>query len=257
MNKETIKKAAEEKLDVISEQFEIIRNYSGKIPHIELDLLMSNIRDLYELMIYLEKDNDSTELAHEEPKKQKAPPPVITTLKEEKKIEVTQEPEEVQPEQPENPVIPESATKEKITATKVFEPVIEPDPAASPEENIPETDQSEPEQTPKITFDLFSDSGLTLAEKLKETSEKRVADKLEKERIKDLKSFIGINEKFLFINELFDGNLRIYEEAVKKLNECNDEDEAMVILHDFQVTYSWEPSGDSVQQFINLVKKRF
>jgi len=57
MDKEKIITAISQQLEDITEQFEIIREYEGKIPKIELDLLLSNIRNVYESLLVLDKAN--------------------------------------------------------------------------------------------------------------------------------------------------------------------------------------------------------
>ena len=62
--------------------------------------------------------------------------------------------------------------------------------------------------------------------------------------MKDLKDAIGINEKFLFINELFDGNLQDYSEALNKLNAFENLQSAENIFSvDLVTRYSW---GDTI-----------
>ncbi len=45
-------------LEAINEQFEIIREYEGFIPQIEFDMIMENVRKLYETFHRLQRIND-------------------------------------------------------------------------------------------------------------------------------------------------------------------------------------------------------
>jgi hypothetical protein len=131
-------------------------------------------------------------------------------------------------------------------------PVPEPEP---PGHHHPEIHETKPQRT---TFDLFSEgSHGTLADRYRESQEKRVADKLSENKIADLRTTIGINDKFLFINELFDGNMRIYDEAVSKLNDCPTMAQADLLLLDLKIVYNWDSESPTVRKFVDLVRRKF
>ena len=145
-----------------------------------------------------------------------------------------------------------------------MEPVSEEAPIEEPQAQPappPETeeDQDQPgEKYQRITFDLFSDgTGTTLADRLREGQEKRVADKLQENMIVDLRTTIGINDKFLFINELFEGNMRIYDEAIQKLNTDTTIAEADMMLLDLKIIYNWDSESPTVKKFVELVRRKF
>lgn len=254
-----------EKLEIIQEQFDIVKAYEGKIPVIEIDLLMSNIRDLYELFINLEQENLGGRKATS------SRPPAILGF--EPVSEKRQEPAPV-PTAPEPEPAPEpSPTPEPETQT-VFQPEPEPEPEL-PSQPEP---VSHPEPAPvvnsgpeihhphefratkpqKTAFDLFSEGTPgTLADRYKESQEKRVADRLQENKVVDLRTTIGINDKFLFINELFDGNMRIYDEAVNKLNDCQTLAQADLLLLDLKIAYSWDSENPTVKKFVDLVRRKF
>jgi len=297
MDKKIIKGLIDEKLEVIQEQFSIIREYEGKIPVIEIDLMMASIRDLYELVLnlqventggfiprpavsaaenqpqddsaYDEKPEDMEE--HEEPQEEQEVIPLTATVRlgagiismepaKEEPVDVqsygpisshTVEPEPLpEPE-------PEPATPPEQPIYRVPEPVGE-NIASPPAAQETETPSESAQGTPKITFDLFSDNaGNTLADRLREGQEKRIADRLQESKITDLRTSIGINDKFLFINELFDGNLRIYEEAIQKLNSSLTIAQTDLLLLDLKIVYNWDSESPTVKKFVELVRKKF
>ena len=75
----------------------------------------------------------------------------------------------------------------------------------------------------------------------KAKTDKSISSRMSYQNIKDLKSAIGINEKFLFINELFKGNMKAYNDSIILLNDCDSHDKAMEILENYRVQYKWEP----------------
>jgi hypothetical protein len=64
---------------------------------------------------------------------------------------------------------------------------------------------------------LGIDSGDSLNEKLKQ-SKLELSDALQDVPIKDLKKAININDRFLYISELFRGDEVMYERSIKTIN---------------------------------------
>ncbi len=77
--------------------------------------------------------------------------------------------------------------------------------------------------------------------------------------IVNLKDSIGVNEKFLFINELFEGDIEAYNEAVNKLNSFNNLDEAFDYINQLNDSYSWDGqnSSETIDKFAYLVQRRY
>ena len=76
--------------------------------------------------------------------------------------------------------------------------------------------------------------------------------------LKDLKKGIGLNDKFLFINELFRGDEIMYERSIKTINSFAIYPEAQYwIERELTTKIGWDTKNDTVQHFYNLVKRRF
>jgi len=88
------------------------------------------------------------------------------------------------------------------------------------------------------------------------TPEKTVADKLSRQPIKDLKSAIGLNQKFLFMNDLFEGENEIFNNAINKINSFNTLPEAIAFI-DSDLSSAWDKENSSVLNFMDLVERRF
>jgi predicted transcriptional regulator len=86
--------------------------------------------------------------------------------------------------------------------------------------------------------------------------EKTVADKLRQQPIKDLKSAIGLNQKFLFMNDLFEGENEKFNDAVNKINSFNTLTEALAFV-DSKLASAWDKENSSVVNFMDLVERRF
>jgi hypothetical protein len=76
--------------------------------------------------------------------------------------------------------------------------------------------------------------------------------------IKDLKKAIGINDRFLFINELFRGDEAMYERSIKTIQNFSIFPEAEYwIKRELKVKIGWSDSHPVVKQFDQLIKRRF
>lgn len=124
------------------------------------------------------------------------------------------------------------------------------------------------EQDTKNPLDIFS-SLQTIADKYK-TSSHTVHDQMaseqnnsffnfaaEKSPINDLKSAIGINEKFLFINELFRGNMKECTDLILQLNEAGSIEKAYTILQPVKDKYQWEDDALAYVTLTDFLRRRF
>lgn len=76
--------------------------------------------------------------------------------------------------------------------------------------------------------------------------------------IKDLKKAIGVNDRFLFINELFRGDEAMYERSIKTIQNFSIYPEAEFwIRRELKVKIGWLDSDPVVKQFDQLVRRRF
>ncbi len=315
MEKKVIAEEISHLLEVINEQSTVIKSYPTYIPLIELDIVINNIRNLYERYYELQKLNsldapvskyidslsDKSEIENSLQQEIKIAEPEI--IKEpdfivyEPEIPVQEAITQITEKTPEPPVIPhkniesvhektvaqKAMTEEKINPVDIAE-IIEI--IAEQKESIferveHETIQKEPVlesisepaekkgKQKKSSPDLFS-APVTLADKYKgenkslnerfsngEKNGKTIADKLQEKPIKDLKTAIGINDKFKFINELFDGNLQAYNDNIGKLNSFNSFAEAGLYLDQLREEYGWTNENDSFVKLSDMVIRRY
>lgn len=76
--------------------------------------------------------------------------------------------------------------------------------------------------------------------------------------IKDLKKAIGVNDRFLFINELFRGDEAMYERSIKTIQNFSIFAEAEYWMRrELKLKIGWRDSDPVVKQFDQLVRRRF
>lgn len=288
MNKAFIRQEIGNLMEVINEQQALVLSHEGKIPQIEIDLLMSNLRKAYELIMEINR------------KEKEAPAiiPVTLTSFENEQLEdwVVQEvvliPEEIIPEpemieattaivemsevlsktavnnivagQPDLQIV-ESATPDVKEKMEVFNEAVLPSTILS-KERVKEFSKPVNKFSPAAS--LFDDAptiggtfqgAQTMYDKIGASKEdKSIGGKHQKNPVSDLKKSIGINEKFSFINELFEGDLNSYNNAIEQLNNCNNFQQAMeIISNQLGEKYNWSHEGSTFLQLKNLLARRF
>lgn len=250
-------------LELINEQAATLLGYKDRIPQIELDLLRNNVIEFYEKMVLLGKLNSHTLIREE--LKNPSPEKVLEAV-----VKIEKQPE-VKADEPVTLVEPEPVLTEETVQPVAIMPEESQDAETIPAAKEEASPLREQPKKQKSTLDLFSESSqTTVAEKLsqkqsslnesmsKEKSESSLNSKLQKQPIRDLKNAIGINEKFLFINELFDGNMHEYNDALNRIQTtCESFGEAEQVLAELKNHYQWNENKSSVSLFRNLVERRF
>ncbi len=267
MNSNNIKNEIFGLLETISEQAETIKNHQGKIPQLYLDIIKENIRKLYENIHNLDKLNSKPDIIKSETGKiaetaikekieKKEPIVEITPALTEKEItKEKEEPIKIKPE------IVKDIQREIATA-----PVEKKEP--KPEITIKETTNEKNNKTkeqPEITIpkkkettiNMFSDNTISIGEKLMDKQDKSIAAKMQKVQIIDFRASIGINDKFLFINELFEGDMKNYNDAIDKLNSFNNLNEAIVSLNLLRIEYNWNTNDEVFIKLNELIEDRY
>lgn len=98
----------------------------------------------------------------------------------------------------------------------------------------------------------------TLNDQFQHDETKTLAAKLGRTKINDLKTAIGLNQKFLFMNDLFEGENTQFNDAVSKLNAFSAREEAVHFMNtELAVKYHWKEEHPSVVAFKELIERRY
>lgn len=152
-----------------------------------------------------------------------------------------QKPAQVQPE----PVKQEPIAEEPVYYTLPFDVV----------EETPTLTQRQSQK--KEVHEYIGEKKASLNDKLKQ-EQTELLNVLKDAPIKDLRKGIGVNDKFLFINELFRGDEAMYERSIKTINSFHILAEAEYwINRELKVKIGWNDNNETVQYFYQLVRRRF
>ena len=113
------------------------------------------------------------------------------------------------------------------------------------------------QHTMKEINEMLGIRDASLNDKLKE-NKIEVGHVVAEHPIKDLKKAIGINDRHIFINELFRGDEVMYERSLKTINGFRIFAEAEYwIERELKVKLGWEEHKETTRHFYQLIKRRF
>jgi hypothetical protein len=116
------------------------------------------------------------------------------------------------------------------------------------------------EKKRNLVGERFSNEKNSVHERLAQIrDDKSIGMRLQFKPVTNIREAIGLNEKFLFINELFSGDINAYNDAVNNLNSKASVHEAFELLNILTEDFKWDGqrSADTIEKFANLVQRRF
>lgn len=141
----------------------------------------------------------------------------------------------------------------------VFEPPIDPFPQTEPAF----VDDFQPVEENKMEEDLdYKNLTDILLNKTPQTKtdnkeDKTVLGRFSNAKITDLKRAIAMNERFIFIKELFKNDFEAYNRCINDLNTAAGMEEASSYLAQLKRQYDWDDENEFVCRFISLIERKF
>ena len=124
-------------------------------------------------------------------------------------------------------------------------------------ESAPEPEEPEEEDSGIRTYRIVRENVPTLGDLLEKTEDNSLAARLQRKPVSDLISAIGINDKFLFLNELFGGSMEKYNKSIRSLNSFSTLLGAKTYMSELQIEFQWDCSSDAYKKLNDLVERRF
>ncbi len=106
-----------------------------------------------------------------------------------------------------------------------------------------------------ILADQFNNMSESFNEKLASLKhEDDVSDIFKTKPVSNLIEAIGINDRFLFIREIFNGDAESYNDVIHKLNSAGNLNDATALIKDYKRD---DTDADALRQLMDLVKRKF
>lgn len=277
-------------LEAIVEQTGIIARQKGRIPQIELDLVMENLRKLYEAYHRLNKDNAmENDAPAPVPVVKVAPPP--PPVPEPEPVRVVEQSIQASEEAPSPSVRievdpPQVSIPERSEAELLFDELRSKREAAAAQQATLSSGHDTADEAPRISIprrpsdipigkpaanehrtgvetdsprlgDKLRKEEKTLNDQMELPNGLSVAERLQQNRIHDLHKALGINDKFLFINDLFAGDSERYNQAIEALNTLAGMNEANVHINHLQQQYGWDTESPTLAKLKEFLRRRY
>jgi len=113
------------------------------------------------------------------------------------------------------------------------------------------------QQAARELNDVIGHNGSSLNDRLK-ANVLELAAALNDTPVRDLKKAIGVNDRYVFISELFRGDEVMYERSIKTINGFRILPEAEYWMErELKVKLGWDENKHATVHFYQLVKRRF
>ena len=135
--------------------------------------------------------------------------------------------------------------------------------------NIDESEEIKAEEEPKksksfefenekLVHEKFKNEQQSLNEKHEGSKNPSLADNFQNQKINNIAKSISLNQKFVFVKELFNGNLDNFEKSLNQLDSFDSWEEANEFIEEkIAPEYNWDISKDSVADFTSIVERRY
>ncbi len=264
-------------LEEIVERAHGINQQTSQHPDLEIDLVMEDLRLLYREFDLLRRRQQNVFEKPEVSAQAAAPVAETAAVEPEPEVPAEERPGEVPLEEAEPEVsaeatpVPEPEPHSESESESEPHPKPEPAPVEHFEPKAPK--KPEVSNAPRSLFDLFSTqaAGDSVGERLAsednslhkrivaQKEDRSIGTRLQMTPISNLKDAIGVNEKFLFINELFGGNIQVYNESIARLNEFGNMQAAFDYLNELNDLLGWDEkrSAQTIEKLANFVQRRY
>jgi hypothetical protein len=87
--------------------------------------------------------------------------------------------------------------------------------------------------------------------------EENIEEQEKKHKDVDLRRIININDKFSFVGELFNNNMKAYNDFILHLNAIDERETAMNYVRDVAQQYKWNNESLAVKTFYTIFDRKF
>jgi len=214
-----------------SDEVDIVLNRAQNVVK-ELELLKSKVAE--------KAEPSAVKTSPEKPQKigEKTIEPEEETAPEVRPEEISKDEKQPESKEPKEPEQTETVSKEKEESV------------SKEQEEDPDMELLEVEQENKKTLGESVAAQRSINDLIGEDYKE---DSFTNRPLKSIREGISLNDRFLFVRELFGNNNDKFNEAVDKLDRAENIQEA---VHFLKSNYKWSKSETS-QKFLSLVKRRF
>jgi hypothetical protein len=234
-----------------------------EMSRLDLDIMMERTREFYELLCDYQSDKVVKEVVEQEP--------VSTEINE--GGELINRDVEFEIETPEEVLDEPEVTEEKADEETEMSFEEENEEVAEPQEEVVENQEETPENIEEEPaeennevaaedeneedWEDEDDEVFHVEPVVKEPEDNSLAAKLTRAHVDDIRLALGINDKVMIINDLFNGSVERYNKSIDALNDFPTLSGARVYMSELQIELQWDTECQSYKMLNDLVERRF
>lgn len=272
-----------------AEVFEIADDYFADVDLSESqEKLFSNLSEI--VPITLEELLDEEEFAditqfEDEPEDEEPEIAIVPAVESEAQApEIVEDVEEEVAVEADEPEIEDFETEEEVQEVpssqeeELEEPVIsDPAPVSSepPEEEEVVAEDPEPEPTPQPAPTIDPEPELsvvpapdpepeesentTINDQFSDSKDESLVEKLEKEEQPGtILSGVSVNQKYMFVQELFEGDANTFQKALAEIEHAGSFDDAVEhLVTNYARQFDWDMNSEEVKELLKVIFRRF
>ncbi|PIB37238.1 hypothetical protein BFP72_18405 [Reichenbachiella sp. 5M10] len=183
----------------------------------------------------------------------------LEALPEEKTEDTLSVPEPMTP--PSSSAFAEEDDEPQKPVEESFEQEFEPEspPTPTPLSSEPEPKNPKKETTVSNLNQKFAGEDiLTLNQRYEASEKETIASSHESKPTSELASSISINQRYLFVKDLFEGNEKDFEKALYQMEASKSFDASVELLvQSYAKKYAWDMNSEEVKELLKVIFKRF
>lgn len=135
----------------------------------------------------------------------------------------------------------------------------EPLDSSDTEDDSPAVEIKIEEETSTTLNDQFSEELPTVNDQFEiEIPSSTVAEVHQNKSISNLHGSININQRFMFLNDLFNGDVEQYEHALIEVEMSDSFDDSVeMLVQNYSKKYNWDMNSDEVKELLKVIFKKF
>ncbi len=247
-------------LDKINDLFNSLERDAANVSAIERDLMRGYVQQFYEYFIGggTGGHSPSNTAREKQPARRNYTPPRIIEIP-----DSLREPANAPKPDPTRRPNPQPRPEPNPQPKPEPQPKPDPRPAPQPQRPEPQPEPKEPDPAGLHTPPVPTPARKQVPDKLKplfaHKEAKELSEKLSERPIQDLTKALAINDRLLYMNELFGHDLNALNDTLSRLNQLNNMQDAQSLLVQMAERYHWEAEEkeETARDFIRFVRRKY
>ncbi len=155
-----------------------------------------------------------------------------------------------------NDAATEKSREKAVDISKIFDFGLDSDTPAPKVENdaykaVQSDSNTEPAEKSVTLGDVMAQNSQTLADTI--VTPAPLAEEITNSKIASLRHGVGLNDKFLMIRDLFDGDNEAYDQAISDLDSMETFDDCIIYIAE---NFEWNPDSEGAKFIMQLLERK-